>query len=139
MNNKIKYVICTILLLLTLIIIKVLLQDTKIIGDLLPELFVLIVVSIIMILIPFIFKLVNKKKIKYKKGRIICLLNSSILFITFSIPNLLTVLKDNNNNLELTNSSFAFSISKVITKIEIYLINKPTKLYVGVINNFVPK
>ena len=82
MNNKIKYVICTILLLLTLIIIKVLLQDTKIIGDLLPELFVLVVVSIIMILIPFIFKLVNKKKIKYKKGRIICLLNSSILFIT---------------------------------------------------------
>lgn len=102
MNNKIKYVICTILLLLTLIIIKVVLQDTKIIGDLLPELFVLVVVSIIMILIPFIFKLVNKKKIKYKKGRIICLLNSSILFITFSIPNLLTVLKDNNNNLEYT-------------------------------------
>lgn len=114
MNNKIKYVICTILLLLTLIIIKVLLQDTKIIGDLLPELFVLVVVSIIMILIPFIFKLVNKKKIKYKKGRIICLLNSSILFITFSIPNLLTVLKDNNNNLEYTSMDpVAFSKSLI--------------------------
>lgn len=114
MNNKIKYVICTILLLLTLIIIKVVLQDTKIIGDLLPELFVLIVVSIIMILIPFIFKLVNKKKIKYKKGRIICLLNSSILFITFSIPNLLTVLKDNNNNLEYTSMDpVAFSKSLI--------------------------
>lgn len=114
MNNKIKYVICTILLLLTLIIIKVVLQDTKIIGDLLPELFVLVVVSIIMILIPFIFKLVNKKKIKYKKGRIICLLNSSILFITFSIPNLLTVLKDNNNNLEYTSMDpVAFSKSLI--------------------------
>ncbi len=114
MNNKIKYVICTILLLLTLIIIKVLLQDTKIIGDLLPELFVLVVVSIIMILIPFIFKLVSKKKIKYKKGRIICLLNSSILFITFSIPNLLTVLKDNNNNLEYTSMDpVAFSKSLI--------------------------
>lgn len=114
MNNKIKYVICTILLLLTLVIIKVLLQDTKIIGDLLPELFVLVVVSIIMILIPFIFKLVNKKKIKYKKGRIICLLNSSILFITFSIPNLLTVLKDNNNNLEYTSMDpVAFSKSLI--------------------------
>lgn len=114
MNNKIKYVICTILLLLTLIIIKVVLQDTKIIGDLLPELFVLVVVSIIMILIPFIFKLVSKKKIKYKKGRIICLLNSSILFITFSIPNLLTVLKDNNNNLEYTSMDpVAFSKSLI--------------------------
>lgn len=114
MNNKIKYVICAVLLLLTLIIIKVVLQDTKVIGDLLPELFVLVVVSIIMILIPFIFKLVNKKKIKYKKGRIICLLNSSILFITFSIPNLLTVLKDNNNNLEYTSMDpVAFSKSLI--------------------------
>ncbi len=123
MNNKIKYVICTILLLLTLIIIKVLLQDTKIIGDLLPELFVLIVVSIIMILIPFIFKLVNKKKIKYKKGRIICLLNSSILFITFSIPNLLTVLKDNNNNLEYTSMDpVAFSKSLIMAYLFIAII-----------------
>ena len=123
MNNKIKYVICTILLLLTLIIIKVLLQDTKIIGDLLPELFVLVVVSIIMILIPFIFKLVNKKKIKYKKGRIICLLNSSILFITFSIPNLLTVLKDNNNNLEYTSMDpVAFSKSLIMAYLFIAII-----------------
>ncbi len=123
MNNKIKYVICTILLLLTLIIIKVVLQDTKIIGDLLPELFVLVVVSIIMILIPFIFKLVNKKKIKYKKGRIICLLNSSILFITFSIPNLLTVLKDNNNNLEYTSMDpVAFSKSLIMAYLFIAII-----------------
>lgn len=123
MNNKIKYVICTILLLLTLIIIKVVLQDTKIIGDLLPELFVLVVVSIIMILIPFIFKLVNKKKIKYKKGRIICLLNSSILFITFSIPNLLTVLKDNNNNLEYTSMDpVAFSKSLIMAYLFIAVI-----------------
>ncbi len=122
MNNKIKYVICTILLLLTLIIIKVLLQDTKIIGDLLPELFVLVVVSIIMILIPFIFKLVNKKKIKYKKGRIICLLNSSILFITFSIPNLLTVLKG-NNNLEYTSMDpVAFSKSLIMAYLFIAII-----------------
>ncbi len=123
MNNKIKYVICTILILLTLVIIKVLLQDTKIIGDLLPELFVLVVVSIIMILIPFIFKLVNKKKIKYKKGRIICLLNSSILFITFSIPNLLTVLKDNNNNLEYTSMDpVAFSKSLIMAYLFIAII-----------------
>ena len=45
-------------------------------------------------------------------------------------------IKISNNNLELTNSSFAFSISKVITKIEICLINEPTKLYVGVINKY---
>lgn len=114
MNNKIKNIICAVLLLLTLIIIKVVLQDTKVIGDLLPELFILVVVSIIMIVIPFIFKLVNKKKIKYKKGRIICLLNSSILFITFSIPNLLTVLKGNNNNLEYTSMDpVAFSKSLI--------------------------
>ena len=45
-------------------------------------------------------------------------------------------IKISNNSLELTDSSFAFSISKVITKIEIYLINEPTKLYVGVINKY---
>lgn len=123
MNNKIKNIICAVLLLLTLIIIKVVLQDTKVIGDLLPELFVLIVVSIIMILIPFIFKLVNKKKkIKYKKGRIICLLNSSILFITFSIPNLLIILKG-NNNLEYTSMDpVAFSKSLIMAYLFIAII-----------------
>lgn len=123
MNNKIKNIICAVLLLLTLIIIKVVLQDTKVIGDLLPELFILVVVSIIMIVIPFIFKLVEKKKIKYKKGRIICLLNSSILFITFSIPNLLTVLKDNNNNLEYTSMDpVAFSKSLIMAYLFIAII-----------------
>lgn len=123
MNNKIKNIICAVLLLLTLIIIKVVLQDTKVIGDLLPELFVLIVVSIIMVLIPFIFKLVNKKKkIKYKKGRIICLLNSSILFITFSIPNLLIILKG-NNNLEYTSMDpVAFSKSLIMAYLFIAII-----------------
>lgn len=114
MNNKIKNIICAVLLLLTLIIIKVVLQDTKVIGDLLPELFILVVVSIIMIVIPFIFKLVEKKKIKYKKGRIICFLNSFILFITFSMPNLLIILKG-NNNLEYTSMDpVAFSKSLIM-------------------------
>lgn len=122
MNNKIKNIICVVLLLLTLIIIKVVLQDTKVIGDLLPELFILVVVSIIMIVIPFIFKLVEKKKIKYKKGRIICLLNSFILFITFSIPNLLIILKG-NNNLEYTSMDpVAFSKSLIMAYLFIAII-----------------
>ncbi len=122
MNNKIKNIICAVLLLLTLIIIKVVLQDTKVIGDLLPELFILVVVSIIMIVIPFIFKLVEKKKIKYKKGRIICLLNSFILFIIFSIPNLLIILKG-NNNLEYTSMDpVAFSKSLIMAYLFIAII-----------------
>lgn len=122
MNNKIKNIICAVLLLLTLIIIKVVLQDTKVIGDLLPELFILVVVSIIMIVIPFIFKLVEKKKIKYKKGRIICFLNSFILFITFSIPNLLIILKG-NNNLEYTSMDpVAFSKSLIMAYLFIAII-----------------
>lgn len=122
MNNNIKNIICAVLLLLTLIIIKVVLQDTKVIGDLLPELFILVVVSIIMIVIPFIFKLLEKKKIKYKKGRIICLLNSFILFIIFSIPNLLIILKG-NNNLEYTSMDpVAFSKSLIMAYLFIAII-----------------
>ena len=68
MNNKTKNILCFVLLLITLIIIKIVLQDTEIIGDLLPELFILFIISILMMIVPFIFRLITKEKIKYKKG-----------------------------------------------------------------------
>ena len=67
MNNKIKYILSSLLVLITLIIIKIVLQDTEIIGDLLPELFILFIISILMMIVPFIFRLITKEKINIKK------------------------------------------------------------------------
>ena len=81
MNNKTKNILCFVLLLITLIIIKIVLQDTEIIGDLLPELFILFIISILMMIVPFIFRLITKEKIKYKKGKLLCFLNSFVIYI----------------------------------------------------------
>ena len=50
-------------------------------------------------IVPIIIRIINKKRIEYKKGKIICLLNSIVLFIVFSIPNIITILKGNNNEM----------------------------------------
>lgn len=74
-----------------------------------PNVLVLIIVSFILMIVPLIFKLVSKKRIEYKKGKIICCLNSFILFILFSIPNLLTILKGNNNTGAMSIDPISFS------------------------------
>ena len=100
MNNKTKNIIGFSLLLMNLIIIKLFLGGKYLyhfFEELIPEILVLIIVSFILMIVPLIFKLVSKHRIEYKKGKIICCLNSFILFILFSVPNLLTILKANNN------------------------------------------
>ena len=122
MNNKTKNILCFVLLLITLIIIKIVLQDTEIIGDLLPELFILFIISILMIIVPFIFRLITKKKIKYKKGKLLCFLNSFIIYILFSIPNLITILKRNDNLEVMSMDPVAFSKSLIVAFLFIAII-----------------
>lgn len=122
MNNKIKYILSSLLLLITLIIIKIVLQDTEIIGDLLPELFILFIISILMIIVPFIFRLITKKKIKYKKGKLLCFLNSFIIYILFLIPNLITILKRNDNLEVMSMDPVAFSKSLIVAFLFISII-----------------
>ena len=101
MSCKIKRIIGFSLLLINLVIIKLFLGGKYLYHfweELIPEILVLLIVSFILMIVPLIFKLVNKKRLEYKKGKVICLFNSLILFIMFSIPNLLTILKGNNNN-----------------------------------------
>ena len=112
MNNKTKKIIGFILLLINLIIIKLFLGGKYLNNfweELIPEILVLIIVSFILMIVPLIFKLVSKKRIEYKKGKIICYLNSFILFILFSIPNLLTILKGNNNTGVMSIDPISFS------------------------------
>ena len=112
MNNKTKKIIGFILLLINLIIIKLFLGGKYLNNfweELIPEILVLIIVSFILMIVPLIFKLVSKKRIEYKKGKIICCLNSFILFILFSIPNLLTILKGNNNTGAMSIDPISFS------------------------------
>lgn len=122
MNNKIKYILSSLLVLITLIIIKIVLQDTEIIGDLLPELFILFIISILMIIVPFIFRLITKKKIKYKKGKLLCFLNSFIIYILFLIPNLITILKRNDNLEVMSIDPVAFSKSLIVAFLFIAII-----------------
>lgn len=122
MNNKIKYILSSLLVLITLIIIKIVLQDTEIIGDLLPELFILFIISILMIIVPFIFRLIAKKKIKYKKGKLLCFLNSFIIYILFLIPNLITILKRNDNLEVMSMDPVAFSKSLIVAFLFISII-----------------
>lgn len=122
MNNKIKYILSSLLVLITLIIIKIVLQDTEIIGDLLPEIFILFIISILMIIVPFIFRLITKKKIKYKKGKLLCFLNSFIIYILFLIPNLITILKRNDNLEVMSMDPVAFSKSLIVAFLFISII-----------------
>lgn len=122
MNNKMKYILSSLLVLITLIIIKIVLQDTEIIGDLLPELFILFIISILMIIVPFIFRLITKEKIKYKKGKLLCFLNSFIIYILFLIPNLITILKRNDNLEVMSMDPVAFSKSLIVAFLFISII-----------------
>ena len=117
MSYKIKRIIGFSLLLINLVIIKLFLGGKYLYHfweELIPEILVLLIVSLILMIVPLIFKLVNKKRLEYKKGKVICLFNSLILFIMFSIPNLLTILKGNNNNEVMSIDPVSFSKSLIL-------------------------
>ena len=115
MSNKTKQITGFILLFIILIIIKLFLGGTHLyLGELLLEILVLLIISFIYIIVPLIFKLINKKRIESQKGKIICLLNSFILFILFSTPNLLTILKGNRSDQIMSIDPIAFSKSLIV-------------------------
>lgn len=115
MSNKAKQITGFILLFIILIIIKLFLGGTHLyLGELLLEILVLLIISFIYMIVPLIFKLINKKRIESLKGKIICLLNSFILFILFSTPNLLTILKGNRSDQIMSIDPLAFSKSLII-------------------------
>ena len=112
MSNKRKRVTGYSLLLINLIIIKLFLGGTYLYHfweDLITEFLILLIISFILMIVPFIFKLVNKKRLEYKIGKIICLVNSFTLFILFSIPNILTILNGNDNTEIMSMDPVAFS------------------------------
>ena len=117
MSNKIKRIIGFSLLLINLVIIKLFLGGKYLYHfweELIPEILVLLIISFILMIVPLIFKLVNKKRLEYKKGKVICLFNSLILFILFSIPNLLIILKGNSNNEVMSIDPISFSKSLIL-------------------------
>ena len=117
MSNKTKKIIGFSLLLIILIVIKLFLDGPDLYNfgeELIPEILILLIVSFILMIVPLIFKLVNKKRIEYKRGKIICLFNSLILLIVFSIPNLLTILKGAKNTETMTIDPIYFSKSLIL-------------------------
>ena len=101
MNYKKKKIIGFLLLLLVLIVLKFFLGSKQLytIFEELPELIILLlIISIIMTIFPLVIKSINKKRLEFVKGKKICLLNSIILFIIFSIPNINTIMKGPAND-----------------------------------------
>lgn len=64
--------------------------------ELLPLSIIFGVISLIMMIVPFIFRIVKKRRIEHKKGIIVCLINSFTFTILAIIPNIITILNSNN-------------------------------------------
>ena len=107
MGNKSKTIIGTSLLAVVLVIIKVFLGGftfTHFLEELVPEIIILLVTSLIMMLVPLIFTIAHKNKLEYEKGWRICLINSIVILILSLIPLLIMMSSGGKNN---TMSSFS--------------------------------
>lgn len=97
MNYKNKSIIGFALLFVNLVIIKIFfggLHFDYLSKEIFEELIILLIVSLVLMIIPLIIRLINKKRISNKKGKLICFINSLIIFIICSIPNLLTIIEN---------------------------------------------
>lgn len=101
MSNKSKAIIGTSLLAVVLVIIKVFLGGftfTHFLEELVPEIIILLVISLIMMLVPLIFTIAHKNKLEYKKGWRICLINSIVILILSLIPLLIMISGGDKND-----------------------------------------
>lgn len=101
MNYKIMNIIGTCLLLINLVIIKIFfggLHFDNLSKEIFEELTILLIVSLVSMIIPLIIRLINKKRISNKKGKLICFINSLIIFIVCLIPNLITIIENKPTN-----------------------------------------
>ncbi len=101
MNYKIKNIIGIFLLLINLVIIKIFfggLHFDNLSKEIFEEITILLIVSLVSMIIPLIIRLINKKRISNKKGKLICFINSLIIFIICSIPNLITIIENKPTN-----------------------------------------
>lgn len=92
---KHKNVLASILLLIVFLIIKIFLGGVyfyHFFEELLPELVVLVLISFIMMIVPTIVRILNKKRLEHKKGIKICLFNSLVITILLIIPNIITIM-----------------------------------------------
>lgn len=96
MSNKKKRIVGYLLLVFVLVGLKLFLGGPYLYNfweELISVLLCLLIVSFILMIVPFILKLVNKKRFEYYKGKKICFFNSVILFVVFSVPNFLKILE----------------------------------------------
>ena len=124
-KNKKKAIKVLLLLFIVFIIIKLFLAGPYLYHfweELLPIIIILTLVSSIMMILPIIFRLVNKKNLDYVKGTKVCLLNSLIIFIVFSIPNILNILKGPNHNEVMSFDPTSFSKKLIIVYLFIAVI-----------------
>lgn len=117
MNNK-KKITLAILLLITLLMILKLFLGGPYLYNLLEELIsitiILNIISLIMMIVPFILSLKNKSRLEYKKGKKVCFTNSLIIYLLSTIPFLNTIIKGNDNTQVLSFDPVVFAKQLII-------------------------
>lgn len=112
MNNKVKKIIGFGLMFTVLFIISYIFNDSiNIFEELVEELIFLGIASAVLLTIPIVFRVINKKQLEYKKGRKICFFNSLVIFIISSIPNLIVII---NNTKDLSSSFDQVQFAKTL-------------------------
>lgn len=112
MNNKVKKIIGFGLMFIVLFIISYIFNDSiNIFEELVEELIFLGIASAVLLTVPIIFRLINKKQLEYKKGRKICFFNSLVIFIISLIPNLIVII---NNTKDLSSSFDQVQFAKTL-------------------------
>ena len=96
-NKKLKTII--LLLIILFIMLKLFLGGPYLYNFLEEAISLLIIIGIISIILMFItsiFRIKNKQKLEYKKGKKICLINSIFIYIISIIPCIKTIIKNKN-------------------------------------------
>ena len=94
--------------------------------ELMPLLIIFGVISLVMMIIPGIYKLIKRNNVEHKKGIMLCLINSFILTILAVIPNVIIVLnKDQDTGMSYDPIAFSkgLIIMFLILGIIYYFIN----------------
>lgn len=113
MDNKSKTIIGIGLLAVVSIIIKVSFGGftfTHFLDELAPEIIILLITSLIMMLVPLIFTIAHKNRLKYEKGWKICLINSIVILILSLMP--LLIMMSSGNKYDTTSSFSSVHLAK---------------------------
>ena len=100
MSEEKRRNIAIVLLVINLVIIKFFMGGAhfeNFFSELIPQVITLIIISLVVMIVPIILRIKNKKRFEYNKGYKICLINSIVIFVISCIPCLYTLITSSGN------------------------------------------